>query len=295
MAGGPARPFTRRRTLLGAVRAVDHRLVIVGEIRARAARVARHRPTLVAYEVCLAVDGRRSSPGRSAARASCEGSAAQSQFAQQKDGLQVVSAWIPRQAPGERPDGPWRERREAPFFSGGDEPEAHGVAEPERTLRHRQPSIGRSRCKLEPGAHDLPTRARPTVCSIGQWCNGRRGASVRLDTWGGPLTLWGRRPTARLSPPHVSPSLTPVVDPEHPASAQSPSSRAPGWISVPWLQPKPEMDSAAFQESLHAPRTPERMNEVLFRLRRRRILRGWARGRLDYSDAWRQLQRLMRG
>ena len=42
-------------------------------------------------------------------------------------------------------------------------------------------------------------------------------------------------------------------------------------------------------------RTTERMNEVLSRLRRRRILRGWARGRLDYSDAWRQLQRLMCG
>ena len=52
--------------------------------------------------------------------------------------------------------------------------------------------------------------------------------------------------------------------------------------------------SRAFQESLHAPRTLNSMNEVLFRIRRRRILRRWARGRLDYSDAWRQLQRLTR-
>jgi hypothetical protein len=36
------------------------------------------------------------------------------------------------------------------------------------------------------------------------------------------------------------------------------------------------------------------MNEILFRIRRRRILRHWARGRLDYSAAWRQLQRLGR-
>ena len=53
--------------------------------------------------------------------------------------------------------------------------------------------------------------------------------------------------------------------------------------------------SRVFQESLYALRTLKPMNGVLYRIRRRRILRGWARGRLDYSDAWRQLQRLTRG
>jgi len=34
------------------------------------------------------------------------------------------------------------------------------------------------------------------------------------------------------------------------------------------------------------------MSMLLFRFRRRRILRGWARGRLGYSDALLQMRRL---
>ena len=85
----------------GAVRAVDHRLVIVGEIRAPAACVARrHRPALDTDESLSCC--RRwpvVTPGRSAARASGEGSAAQSGFRPTEGRFTSGVRWIPRQGP----------------------------------------------------------------------------------------------------------------------------------------------------------------------------------------------------